>query len=46
MSPLAFLAYTPIEQAYLPVLAMLVVAVGFYMFNLIVSPLLGKSKPK
>lgn len=37
--------FTPIEQAYLPVLAMLVIAVGFYMFNLVVSPLLGKSKP-
>jgi NADH-quinone oxidoreductase subunit A len=45
MTPLSPLAYTPIEQAYLPVLAMLVVAVGFYLFSLIVSPLLGKNKP-
>ena len=39
------LAYTSLEQAYLPVLAMLVVAVGFATFTLIVSPLLGKNKP-
>lgn len=39
------LAHTPLEQAYLPVLAMLIVAVGFAVFNLVVSPLLGKQKP-
>lgn len=43
--PPSLLAYTPIEQAYLPVLAMLVIAVGFYLFTMIVSPLLGKNKP-
>lgn len=45
MLPLNLLAYTPLEQAYLPVLLMLVVAVGFMLFTLVVSPLLGKSKP-
>lgn len=45
LTPLSLLAYTPLEQAYLPVLAMFVIAVGFYVFNLVVSPLLGKSKP-
>jgi NADH-quinone oxidoreductase subunit A len=46
MSPvLQHLAYTPIEEAYLPVLLMLMVAVGFGIFNLVLSPLLGKRKP-
>lgn len=45
MSSLTHLAYTPIEQAYLPVLVMLFVAIGFYAFSMIVSPLLGKNKP-
>lgn len=45
MSSLVHLAYTPMEQAYLPVLVMLVVAIGFYSFSMIVSPLLGKNKP-
>lgn len=39
------LAYTPLEQAYLPVLAMLVVALGFCAFVLIISPLMMKGKP-
>ncbi|CAN5392858.1 NADH-quinone oxidoreductase subunit A [soil metagenome] len=43
--PLSTLAYTSIEQAYLPVLTMLVIAVGFGIFNLVVSPLLSKQKP-
>lgn len=42
---LNLLGYTPLDQAYLPVLVMLVVAVGFYIFNLVVSPLLGRNKP-
>jgi NADH-quinone oxidoreductase subunit A len=45
MDPTTLLAYTPIEQAYLPVLTMLVIAVGFGVFALVVSPLLGKVKP-
>lgn len=45
MLPQSLLAYTPLEQAYLPVLLMLVVGVGFMLFTLVVSPLLGKSKP-
>lgn len=45
MQTIQLLAYTPLEQAYLPVLAMLVVAVGFAIVTLFVSPLLGKSKP-
>lgn len=45
MSPHHLLAYTPLEQAWLPVLAMLVVAIGFGLFTLIVSPMLGKNKP-
>lgn len=44
-SSLDLLAYTPLPQAYLPVLTMLVIAVGFGIFNLVVSPLLGKIKP-
>jgi NADH-quinone oxidoreductase subunit A len=42
---LIHLAHTSIEQAYLPVLAMLFIAVAFGVGNLIVSPLLGRQKP-
>jgi NADH-quinone oxidoreductase subunit A len=45
MNLMTMLAFTPIEQAYIPVLAMLILAVGFYSFVMIVSPLLGKMKP-
>ena len=45
MQPLSLLSYTPLEQAYVPVLVMLVIAVGFGIFNLVVSPLLSKQKP-
>ncbi len=39
------LAYTPLEQAYLPVLTMLVIALGFCAVVLILSPLVTKGKP-
>lgn len=45
MHSLLLSGFTPLDQAYLPVLVMLVIAVGFFLFNLIVSPLLGKIKP-
>jgi len=45
MQPLFLLAYTPLNQAYLPILLMLIIGVGFGIFNLIVSPLLSKQKP-
>lgn len=45
MDSLLTLAYTPLRDAWLPVLTMAVVAVGFALFTLIVSPLLGKNKP-
>lgn len=41
----SILAYTPLEQAYLPVLVMLVIAVGFFVFISVVSPFLGQNKP-
>ncbi len=45
MSTLNQLATTSIEQAFIPVLIMFLIAIGFMAFSLIVSPLLGKSKP-
>ncbi|MCB2155884.1 NADH-quinone oxidoreductase subunit A [bacterium] len=45
MNPAFTLAYTPVNAAYLPVLIMLVVAVGFAIGNLILSWFLGKRRP-
>ena len=39
------LAYTPLNEAYLPVALMLVIAVGFAVTNLILSRFIGKQKP-
>lgn len=44
-SSLLFLASTTITEAYLPVLIMLVIGIGFAVVNLILSFLLGKKKP-
>ncbi len=45
MTPLQFLAATPINEAYLPVVIMLVIALGFAVSNLILSWFLGNRKP-
>ncbi len=45
ISPPLLTASTPISEAYLPVLVMLVVAVGFAVANLILSRFLGIQKP-
>jgi NADH-quinone oxidoreductase subunit A len=45
MQPQLLLANTPIDQAYLPVLVMLVIALGFALASMVASSLVGKSKP-
>jgi len=42
---LAYLANVSIRDAYLPVLVMLVIAIGFAVSNLILSFLLGRKNP-
>jgi len=41
----ALFAYTPINEAYLPVVVMLIVAIGFAVSNLILSWVLGRKRP-
>jgi NADH-quinone oxidoreductase subunit A len=45
MSPTSLLASTPLNEAYLPVLVMLVIAIGFAVVNLILSWVLGRRRP-
>jgi NADH-quinone oxidoreductase subunit A len=45
MNPIAILASTSINEAYLPVLVMLVIAVGFAIVNLLLSWYLGRRRP-
>ncbi|MBI1290769.1 NADH-quinone oxidoreductase subunit A [bacterium] len=45
MNAIPVLAYTPLDQAYVPVLVMLVIALAFGLGTMIVSPFFGKNKP-
>lgn len=45
LSLLASMPEVPLNQAYLPVLLLLIVAVGFGVFNLVASWFLGKKRP-
>jgi NADH-quinone oxidoreductase subunit A len=45
MTALHLLAYTPLDQAYIPVLVMLVIALAFALGTLTITPLIGKNKP-
>jgi NADH-quinone oxidoreductase subunit A len=45
MNSIAILASTSINEAYLPVLVMLVIAIGFAIINLLLSWYLGRRRP-
>ena len=45
MDPLLSLANVPLSEAYVPILVMVLVAVGFAVVNLILSWFLGTRKP-
>lgn len=45
MTLLAPLAYTPIAEAYIPILIMVLIALGFAVVNLFLSWFLGTRKP-
>ena len=45
MNALTLLGYTPLDQAYIPVLVMMVVALAFGLGTMVVSPFFGKIKP-